>query len=60
MTKRKKNRSSAATAYLALVAAGVITVNGVVKEQMTNQSKTLMVIAVIVLIIYIAKIRGRR
>ena len=50
MTKRKKrNLGTAATAALALISVGAITVGQAVKDQMTQQSKTLMIIAVIVL-----------
>lgn len=55
MTKGKRNRSSGATAYLALVAAGIVSVGKAAQEQLT--ATPLMVIAVAVLIIYVFKIR---
>ena len=61
MTKRKKrNFGTAATAALALISLGIITVGETSKEQIVQHSKTLMVIAVIVIVIYMTKIRKQK
>ena len=54
MTKTKKNRSSATTIYLAILAS-----SGTAAYGYTQQNKTLMVIAIAVLLVYLYKIRKR-
>lgn len=53
---RKRNRSSGATIFLALVAAGVITVGKSTQQQINSMLPTVLII-IAALIIYIYKIR---
>ena len=58
MTKKKKNMGSGATIFLALVAAGVITIGKSAKQQI--DLTPLIVVAIVVLFIYTYKIKIRR
>lgn len=52
---KRKNRSSGATAYLALLATSGTAAYGIIQKNMT-----LMVISITVLTIYIYKIKGKK